>query len=111
MIGGWKATQVVSVSIGFVQTLGEEKVQEYISRRYEGDWLIQGPRGGRYIADAAQVTVWILDKAEFFVQGEWRYLGHRKDVRYVRPSSRDAARFDSRPVVGQFQDAGRPSRP
>lgn len=96
MIGGWAATQVVPVSIEFVQTMGEETAQEYVSNRLRGDWFIRGPRGGRYIADAAQVTVWTLDKEAFFERAQWRYLGHRKSIRYVRPRTRDAARFDAR---------------
>jgi hypothetical protein len=95
MIGGWKATRVVGVSIEFVRTIGEEVAQRYVSEGSAGDWFIRGPRGGRYIADAGQVTVWRLDKEAFFDFAQWRFLGHRKELRYVRPGSRDAARFDA----------------
>ena len=93
MIGGWAATLQVGVSPEFVKTMGEEEAERYVSGAHRDDWFIRGPRGGRYIADAAQVTVWVLDRSNFFGP-DWRYLGHRKSLRYVRPGSRDAARFD-----------------
>lgn len=94
MIGGWKATMEVPVSIEFVRTMGEATAEEFVSGRNAGDWFIRGPRGGRYIADARQDTVWRLDKEAFFHPGQWRYLGHRKELRYVRPRTRDAIRWD-----------------
>lgn len=94
MIGGWAATIEVSVSPEYVRMVGEAAAQVYVSERHIGDWFVRGPRGGRYIADAAQVTIWQLDKDGFFHQDRWRYLGHRKHLRYVRPGSRDAGRFD-----------------
>jgi hypothetical protein len=94
MIGGWLATLEVPVSIEFVRTMGENVAQDYISGRNSDDWFIRGPRGGRYIADASQPTEWRLDKEVFFSPGQWRYLGHRKHMRYVRPGTRDARRWD-----------------
>ena len=95
MIGGWAATIEVGVSREFVTMVGEEEAQRYVSERNSGDWFIRGPRGGRWIADAAQETRWVLDKDAFFHQDRWRFLGHRKSIRYVRPGTADARRWDA----------------
>lgn len=94
MIGGWKATMEVDISIEFVQTVGEDEAERFVNEQHAGDWLIRGPRGGRYIASGEQTTVWRLDKEQFFHRARWRFLGHRKLLRYVRPGSRAAARFE-----------------
>lgn len=88
MIGGWKATRVVAITTALVRQLGEDRALEYAKSLHSGDWLVMGPRGGHYIADAGQETVWRLDRSHFFEgPGQWRFLGHRKSVRYVKPSN------------------------
>jgi hypothetical protein len=88
-----QATVEAVVSFGVIEQIGKDAALDWVRERNRGDWPVRGPRGGRYLAPAGQPTRWDVDEYQFWVQGAVRYIGTRRQLRYVRPNSPAANLF------------------